>query len=110
MVITAIADGLTRTNQQRRVARPHHLDKMTVYVDSTKTPYGRMLMSHMVADSLDELHTMAFKIGLRRKWFQDVRLPHYDVSQSKKLLAINLGAVEISSKELIAISKRMKSK
>ncbi len=76
---------------------------MAVYVDNMKIPFGRMLMSHMAADSLDELHNMVTRIGLRKRWFQDHRIPHYDISQSKKAIAVKLGAIEISSRELIKL-------
>jgi len=58
-------------------------------------PYGRMVMCHMLADTLDELHAMADRIGVARRWFQDHRTPHYDVCASKKALAIQFGAIEI---------------
>tara|TARA_B100000315_G_C14590513_1_gene595501 strand:+ start:2834 stop:2959 length:126 start_codon:yes stop_codon:yes gene_type:complete len=35
-----------------------------VYVDKVKRKFKRMIMSHMVADTVDELHRMADKIGL----------------------------------------------
>lgn len=36
---------------------------MTVYVDDVCIVYGRMRMSHMVADTEDELHQMASALG-----------------------------------------------
>lgn len=74
---------------------------MPVYVDNMRAQYGRMIMCHMVADSIDELHAMADKIGLQRKWLQDKSIPHYDVSLSKKKIALSFGAIEITSKELV---------
>ncbi len=38
---------------------------MTVYVDDMKVKYGRMIMCHMVADTINELHEMADKIGIK---------------------------------------------
>lgn len=78
---------------------------MTVYVDDQKNPFGRMLMSHMVADSVEELHAMAKHIGLRRRWFQISRsgFPHYDVCQSKREQAIRSGAKAITVRELVHI-------
>jgi Protein of unknown function (DUF4031) len=65
---------------------------MSVYVDNYFAVYRGMRMSHMTADTLEELHAMAEKLGLR-KWFQDTGTPHYDVSKSKREEAIRLGAI-----------------
>ena len=74
---------------------------MTVYVDTMRAPFGRMIMCHMIADTLDELHTMAQTISVARKWFQDKPgFPHYDICQSKRILALAAGAQEIRYKEL----------
>ncbi|KKM93545.1 hypothetical protein LCGC14_1207360 [marine sediment metagenome] len=76
---------------------------MTVYVDNARIPFGRMLMSHMMADTLDELHEMAVKLGLRR-WFQDhPGSQHYDLSVSKREEAISRGAVAVSSREFVQL-------
>ena len=74
---------------------------MSVYVDDAFIPYGRMKMCHMIADTEEELHDIADKIGMRWEWFQTGSYPHYDVSMSKRVLAIELGAIEITTKELI---------
>lgn len=75
---------------------------MSVYVDNARIPYGRMLMSHMVADTLDELHAMAAALGLRRAWFQNkVRWPHYDVCAATRERALKLGAVPVTGRQLI---------
>lgn len=73
-----------------------------VYVGKNEYKYGRMIMSHMGSDNIDELHEMANKLGLKREWFQDKKHhPHYDISKGMKLKAIELGAVEVSDKQLI---------
>jgi len=66
---------------------------MTVYVDDMFARYGRMHLSHMIADTEVELHTMADKIGVVRRWYQG---DHYDISQTKRRLAILAGAVPIT--------------
>ena len=76
---------------------------MSVYVDDVFIPYGRMKMCHMIADSEDELHEMADKIGMRRAWFQNGRRPHYDVSKSRRKLAVEYGAIEVTIRELISM-------
>lgn len=68
---------------------------MAVYVDNYRGRFRGMIMSHMMADSLEELHAFAQKIGLKRQWFQDKSAPHYDVCQEKRKLAIAFGAVPI---------------
>ncbi len=74
---------------------------MAVYIDNAQHKFGRMKMSHMMADTLEELHDMAQIIGLKREWFQDKRYPHYDVSKAKRREAIEHGAIPCSSKDLV---------
>ncbi len=84
---------------------------MTVYVDDMyKYPmgrFGRMKMSHLTADTDEELHEMARKIGVARKWCQKEKLGkgyiHYDIAQSKRLLAIEFGAKPITLREMSAM-------
>lgn len=83
--------------------------RMAVYVDRGRAPYRGMIMSHMLADSLDELHAMAGQIGLRRAWFQDNGTPHYDLCQSKRRMAIQLGAVEIDRRQTVALIRQLRA-
>lgn len=69
---------------------------MTVYVDDVRHPFGRMIMCHLWADSLDELLAMADRIGVQRKWLQQppkASWVHFDVSLGMKAKAIAAGAV-----------------
>lgn len=68
-----------------------------------------MIMSHMLADTIEELHEMADKIGLKREWFQPKSTPHYDVSREKRLLAIAAGAIEIDRKKTVEIIRKYRS-
>lgn len=80
-----------------------------VYVDDMEAKYGRMKMCHMVADNVEELHVMADRIGVARKWYQGppkTRYPHYDICLSKKAIAIKFGAAAITKREAVIISKR----
>lgn len=75
---------------------------MAVYIDSANNKFRGMIMSHMIADTLDELHVMAKKIGMKKEWFQeDASFPHYDVSISRKKDALKLGAIEIERREIV---------
>ena len=87
---------------------------MTVYVDDAVHPFGRMVMAHMVADTLAELHTMAERLGLKRDWFQckavgslvDEKVtPHYDVSTTVRAKAIAAGAVAVDSRYIIRLAR-----
>ena len=82
---------------------------MAVYVDAAKNPYGRMIMCHMLADSLEELHEMADRIGVQRKWFQSKNVPHYDISKSKRALAVQFGALEIERGKVIELVKKFRT-
>lgn len=82
---------------------------MTVYVDNMAASLGRMRMRHMIADTDDELHAMAEKIGIaRRHWQSPAKTSgsHYDICISKRRLAVLAGAVEVTMRELAAMNAR----
>lgn len=84
---------------------------MSVYVDHLRTPYGGMKMSHMLADTSAELLDMATKIGVRHKWLKKYGQPdeHFDVCDSKRALAIEHGALRVSSSQLVRIIRRKRT-
>lgn len=62
--------------------------------------FGHTHWSHMSSDtSVEELHEFAKKIGLKRSWFQDRRIPHYDITKGKRFQAIKNGAKELPRNE-----------
>ena len=81
---------------------------MTVFVDDMKAPFRSLLMCHMVADSDAELHAMADAIGVARQWHQapPKHDSHYDLAQSKRALAVKLGAVEVTLRQCAAMNIR----
>lgn len=76
---------------------------MSVYVDQLRDwgwKYGKSC--HMTADTNEELHEMALRIGMKRSWFQkSTSGPHYDLTAKKRSLAIKFGAIEISDRETV---------
>jgi len=79
---------------------------MTVYVDNMRAAYGRMVLCHMLADTSEELHAMADRIGVARRWVQraGTRMEHYDISLGRRALAVEAGAREVTRREAGAIT------
>lgn len=86
---------------------------MSVYIDSLRHyPYTSLrhkTWCHMLADTEEELHEMAKKIDLRRGWFQNKSIPHYDLTPSKRRLAIQYGAIELSRDEFVAKMREIRN-
>lgn len=78
---------------------------MSVYVDECIVwPGAKGIFAkgscHLTADTLEELHAFAAKIGMRRSWFQDHKLcPHYDLTPARRAVAVKLGAIEEGAME-----------
>lgn len=74
---------------------------MRVFIDKPRRyPGARGQWSHLWGsrDSIELLHAIAKRIGLKREWFQNrPYFPHYDIrSATKRARAIKLGAVPMS--------------
>ena len=76
---------------------------MSVYVDSlsvvlrTDRRWPWPTSCHLFGDSAEELHNFAKEIGLRKGWFQDHdKLPHYDLTENRRKVAVAHGAIEVS--------------
>ncbi len=80
---------------------------MSVYVDPIRQYDPKMIKGpqtqrnginwcHLFADTVEELHQFANRLGLRRSWFQDKSHPHYDLTPNKQLQALRAGAEPIT--------------
>lgn len=70
---------------------------MAVYVDDAVTLWRGQRWAHLMADTLEELHAFAARLGLPRRAFQNKTSgAHYDVPAPMREHAIELGAVAIS--------------
>ncbi len=95
---------------------------MTVYVDDSNIPAkvrnGSVTHDstwcHLFADSQDELHSFAQKLGLKRSYFQPGKprgdgtpspLWHYDVTAGKRRQAVAMGAREVSWRDSVKIMR-----
>lgn len=87
---------------------------MAIYVDELRDYrglIGRGLPGewcHMVTDGgLEELHEFAALLGIQRCRFQDhPRHPHYDLLPASRALAVALGAVEVTTREMARIVRQ----
>jgi hypothetical protein len=73
---------------------------VSVYVDHAFAfgDWGRWSGGgHLQADTLEELHAFAGRLGMRREWFQSKSgrpdKDHYDLTRAGRELALRLGAV-----------------
>lgn len=83
---------------------------MAVYVDNERIEWRGKLWCHLVADSLDELHAFAARIGLRRSWFQDrASFPHYDVTTDVRERALRVGAVASGKAQMLIAARLLKA-
>jgi hypothetical protein len=65
--------------------------------------------SHLLADDPDELHDMAARLGIPQRGYQRHRrsaaLNHYDLPESLRLQAIELGAVAVTWRQLARLTR-----
>lgn len=82
---------------------------MAVYIDdfykTDGSHFRRMKISHLIADSREELFAITDKLKLKRKYLQkeNTSHEHFDVCMSKRKEAIKLGAIEVSYRRLGAM-------
>lgn len=87
---------------------------MTVYVDDMrlKAKVGRYsgYWSHLFADTHEELEEFARKLKLKPEWIQypGTKNEHYDVIDTKRALAIKLGAEKVSWRKTAEIMEAKK--
>ena len=67
--------------------------------------HGKPVKScHLFTDGpVSNLHKFAVSIGLKIQWFQPKSYPHYDLTYSKRVLAIERGAIEIDKHDAVII-------
>ena len=81
---------------------------MTCYVDGVHSYPGAGLrytdFCHLLADTRDELHEMADRLGIPRRFFQDHPWRwHHDLPAHLRPQAIEYGAVEVSMHDVGAL-------
>lgn len=75
---------------------------MAVYVDAAIHRWRNRLWCHLIADDEEELHVFALELGLKREWYQtESSLHHYDIPKETRDLAVEMGALELSRKQMV---------
>lgn len=89
---------------------------MSVYIDPMIN-WGKVIgragpeWCHMIADSLDELHAMAVKLGLRRHFQDKASFPHYDIGTHRvRALAVSLGAIDCDKRTFVNHKRRLQGR
>jgi Protein of unknown function (DUF4031) len=84
-----------------------------IYVDeikfypNTNLKYKKWCHLWTDSDNIEELHLFAEKLGLKRDWFQNKKnIPHYDLVPTKRDLAIQFGAQQISIQQFFKENKK----
>ena len=71
-----------------------------ILIDAPTWPGHGRLWSHLVSDlSYDELHAFARRLGVPERGFER---DHYDVPERLYAQAVELGAVPVRSREIVA--------
>ena len=72
---------------------------MAIYVDPPAWPAHGRIWAHLVSDvSYDELHEFADRADIPRRGFQG---DHYDIPEEYRPGLVELGALEVESRELV---------
>lgn len=80
-----------------------------VYVDDAGIMRHGRAWFHLVADSVDELHAFAAALGLPdRAFHRGARHPHYDVPDELRERAIDQGAISITTRDAVRISRKLR--
>ena len=84
---------------------------MAVYVDKLVDYSWRHGPScHLIADSVEELIAFAVEMGLRAEWFQPRSSPHFDLTAEGRRAAVQMGAIELNNRELVAKIRELRKR
>ena len=79
-----------------------------VYVDDAIWPWQGRRWCHLLADTPDELHRFASRLGLHRSSYQGPPksgTPHYDITGFERSRAMALGARLCTRAEIAAVAR-----
>ena len=84
---------------------------MAVWVDDMRISKNGQIWCHLVADNWQEMHDFCLQqLHLARTRFHaKAKLPHYDLTWAERERALQLGALPINRRQLVAKSRFLKS-
>ncbi len=83
-----------------------YVDRLRPTVRSRAWKWSRG--AHLIADSVDELHNFARRIGLLREWYQPGSFPHYDLTPRKHQRALREGAQLLDRRAFVGVMRRVR--
>ena len=84
---------------------------MAVYVDDAIWHWAGRTWCHLMADSTDELHRFAARLGVHRISYQGpprTSAPHYDITGFERNRALRLGAIACGRDEIVQVFRRVR--
>lgn len=83
---------------------------MAIYVDDMNAPYRGEIISHLVADTREELLQAANQLGIDLATIQRPNTPweHFDIPENSKQEAISIGAQEVTQSDVVQLIHRKK--
>lgn len=85
---------------------------MTVYIDKPRWAFGRMVVARMVADTPEELQTMAEEVGMHPRQHRGLLTSgeHFELWKGDRARVMRRGAVQVTRDEVDAmLAKRKES-
>ena len=81
-----------------------YVDKLIPSIPNKNWKYSHSC--HLMGDTVAELHAFAACLGLKLNWYQHKTMPHYDLTRTKRKLAMTLGAISIDQKQFVAMLRK----
>ena len=71
-----------------------YVDKLCPTIPRDSWPYHQAC--HLLCSDAERLHEFAAEIGLKRSWFHDGYIPHYDLTVNMRRKALQQGAKDMN--------------
>jgi len=77
-----------------------YVDPLLICLQSKKWPFKHSC--HLIADDLEELKRFAVnQLCLNADWIQMGKMPHFNLTKNKRMMAVMQGAIEIDMRTFV---------